>query len=126
LRDEALHLPEVFRLTIKQAIVNGWRALAPMLDGFALATRAAAPRLAPEVRPVFLQALSEVLVMAEKSVGSSLDRQVDQVFPELAERIATLRATAAGQPAGYAWGWLDAPTLHPSMLAQQRYWRAPS
>lgn len=123
LNDEALFLPEVFRLTIKQALTEGWRNLDPLIRGFAVCARAELHRLAPNVRESFLQALADVQIMAEKSLVSDRSRELEVAIPSVAERLASLRLTADNLLPGYGWGWQDAPSLHPSMQLQKRLWQ---
>lgn len=123
LHDDALYLPEVFRLAIKTVLIEGWRDPAPLLQGFAASARTTARRLAPALRGSFLQALAEVQIMAEKSLGADMPPALEMAIPGLAERIAPLRATTDGLADGYGWGWQDAPSLHPSMRIQKRLWQ---
>lgn len=123
LQDEALYLPEVFRLAIKQVLVEGWRNPAPLIRGFAVSSRAIVQRLAPALRGSFLQALAETQVMAEKSLGADIPDALEATIPGLAERLAPVRAAIGSLPAGYGWGWQDAPALHPAMQLQKRLWQ---
>lgn len=122
LNDEAFYLPEVFRLAVKQTLVEGWRNPDPLIRGFAVSARLAVQRLVPILRESFLQALADVQILAEKSLGSDVPRELEMAIPGLAERMASVRAATDSLPGGYGWGWQDAPSLHPSMQIQKRLW----
>lgn len=127
LDESAFFLLEVCRLVLKRGIEEGWRAFAPLLDGFGLALREACQGIRPELQPDFLEGMAELLVMMEKALGPFMPRPADHVLPEiprLTEAVQRLRQQLRSGSDGYAWAWLDGPRLQAPMMVQQKLWRA--
>lgn len=110
---------EMFRLTLRRAISDGWHDFAPLLRAFVNTVNWVSQGLRPDLLPAYLQGVAELWVLAGKVLGPRVTENFpasDFLARDLAPRIAAVEALLADLPQATAYVFLDSPNAHVPMV----------